>query len=36
MNVFLIGMIISMIAYIIIGFLIGKGGKNTNDFFVAG
>ena len=36
MNVFLIGMIISMIAYIIIGFLIGKGVKNTNDFFVAG
>lgn len=36
MNIFLIGMIISMIAYIIIGFIISKGVKNTNDFFVAG
>ncbi len=35
-NVFLIGMVISMIAYVIIGFIIGKGVKSTNDFFVAG
>ncbi|MBQ5823573.1 MAG: sodium:solute symporter family protein, partial [Clostridia bacterium] len=35
-NVFLIGMVISMIAYIVIGFIISKGVKNTSDFFVAG
>ena len=35
-NVFLIGMCISMIAYIVIGFIISKGVKNTSDFFVAG
>lgn len=36
MNVFLIGMLISMVLYIIIGFIISKGVKNSNDFFVAG
>lgn len=36
MNVFLIGMVISMIIYIIVGLVISKGVKSTNDFFVAG
>lgn len=36
MNVFLIGMIISMAIYIVIGLIISKGVKNSNDFFVAG
>lgn len=36
MNIFLIGMLISMAAYIIIGLVISKGVKNSNDFFVAG
>ena len=36
MNIFLIGMIISMVAYIVIGFIISKGVKSTSDFFVAG
>ena len=36
MNVYLIGMIISMALYIIIGLIISRGVKNANDFFVAG
>ncbi len=36
MNVFLIGMGISMVIYIIVGLIISRGVKNTNDFFVAG
>lgn len=36
MNVYLIGMIISMMLYIIIGLVISKSIKNSNDFFVAG
>lgn len=36
MNVYLIGMIISMIAYIIIGLVISRSVKTSNDFFVAG
>ncbi len=36
MNIFLIGMLISMAAYIVIGLIISRGVKNSNDFFVAG
>lgn len=36
MNVYLIGMLISMILYIALGIIISKGVKNANDFFVAG
>lgn len=36
MNVFLIGMLISMIVYILVGLVISKGVKTANDFFVAG
>ena len=36
MNVFLIGMLVSMVLYIVIGLVISKGVKSTNDFFVAG
>ena len=36
MNAFLIGMIISMVAYIVIGLVISRGVKTANDFFVAG
>lgn len=36
MNVFLIGMIISMVIYIVIGLIISRSVKNSNDFFVAG
>ncbi len=36
MNIFLIGMLISMAAYIIIGLIISRGVKSSNDFFVAG
>ncbi|MDO4743008.1 MAG: sodium:solute symporter family protein [bacterium] len=36
MNVFLIGMIISMLAYILLGFIISRKVKDSNDFFVAG
>lgn len=36
MNAFLIGMLISMVAYIIAGLVISKGVKTANDFFVAG
>ena len=36
MNVYLIGMIISMCIYIVLGLVISKQVKNVNDFFVAG
>ena len=36
MNIYLIGMIITMILYIVIGAVISKNVKNANDFYVAG
>ena len=36
MNVYLIGMIISMVVYIVLGLVISRSVKNVNDFFVAG
>ena len=36
MNIYLIGMIITMILYIAIGALISRGVKDANDFYVAG
>lgn len=36
MNVYLIGMVISMVVYVVLGFIISRGVKNANDFFVAG
>lgn len=36
MNVYLMGMILSMIVYVILGLVISKQVKNVNDFFVAG
>lgn len=36
MNLFLLGMLLSMLAYIIIGVLISRKVRNANDFFVAG
>lgn len=36
MNIYFIGMVISMIIYVILGFVISKGVKNANDFYVAG
>lgn len=36
MNIFLIGMLITLALYVIIGALISKKVKNANDFFVAG
>ncbi len=36
MNVFLIGMLISMALYIVVGLVISRAVKNSNDFFVAG
>ncbi len=36
MNIYFIGMLISMILYIVIGFVISGRVKNVNDFFVAG
>ena len=36
MNIYLLGMIISMILYVILGFIISRRVKNANDFFVAG
>ena len=36
MNVYLIGMILSMILYIVLGIVISRRVKNVNDFFVAG
>ena len=35
-NIYLIGMIISMVIYIVIGAFISRGVKDANDFFVAG
>ena len=36
MNIYLFGMIISFVIYLLLGFLISKKVKNPNDFFVAG
>lgn len=36
MNVYFLGMILSMILYIVLGIIISSKVKNTNDFFVAG
>ncbi|MBR3818590.1 MAG: sodium:solute symporter family protein [Clostridia bacterium] len=36
MNIYLIGIIISMLLYVVIGFAISRRVKNANDFFVAG
>ena len=36
MNVYLVGMLISFVVYLLLGFLISKKVKNANDFFVSG
>lgn len=36
MNIYLIGMCISFLIYLVVGFVISRGVKNANDFFVAG
>lgn len=36
MNIFLIGMLITMALYLIVGAVISRGVKNANDFYVAG
>ena len=36
MNIYLIGMVITMILYVVVGALISRGVKNANDFYVAG
>ena len=36
MNIYLIGMIISFVVYLVIGYFISKKVKNVNDFYVAG
>lgn len=36
MNIYFIGMLISMVLYIVLGIIISKRVKNVNDFFVAG
>lgn len=36
MNIFFIGMVISMLVYIVLGVFISRGVKNANDYYVAG
>lgn len=36
MNIYFIGMIISMIVYVVLGIIISRSVKSANDFFVAG
>ena len=36
MNIYLVGMMISFIVYLVIGFFISKKVKNANDYYVAG
>ena len=36
MNVYLIGMCISMVVYILIGVFVSHGVKDANDYYVAG
>ena len=36
MNIYLFGMIVSMVVYIVLGLVISKKVKDVNDFFVAG
>ena len=36
MNIYLVGMTVSMVLYVILGFAISRRVKNANDFFVAG
>ena len=35
-NIYFIGMLVTMVAYVVIGALISKGVKNADDFYVAG
>lgn len=36
MNIYFMGMILSMIVYIVLGLVISRQVKDVNDFFVAG
>lgn len=36
MNIYFLGMIISMVVYVIIGIVVSKGVKDANDYYVAG
>ena len=36
MNIYLIGMVVTMVVYVVVGALISRGVKNANDFYVAG
>ena len=36
MNIYLIGMVVTMVLYVVVGALISRGVKNANDFYVAG
>ena len=36
MNIYLIGMVVTMFLYIVVGALISRSVKNANDFYVAG
>ena len=36
MNIYLVGMVVTMIIYVVVGALISRGVKNANDFYVAG
>ena len=36
MNIYFLGMLISMVFYIVLGIVISRKVKNVNDFFVAG
>lgn len=36
MNIYLLGMIITMVLYVVIGAMISRGVKDANDFYVAG
>ena len=36
MNIYFLGMLVTMIAYVVVGALISRKVKNANDFYVAG
>lgn len=36
MNIYLVGMVITLVLYVVIGAFISRGVKNANDFYVAG
>lgn len=36
MNIYLLGMIITMVLYVVVGAMISRGVKDANDFYVAG